>query len=388
MTSALMNVYRRADVAFVKGEGMWVYDERGERHLDFAAGIAVNALGHAHPRLVEALCAQARRIWHTSNLYRIPDQDRLAERLCAASFADRVFFTNSGVEAVECAIKTARRHFSARGERRYRIVTLEGSFHGRSMAAISAAGQEKLTAGFEPLLPGFAQVPPEDVDALAAAIDDETAAIMLEPVQGEGGVRPLSAEYLRAVRELADAHGLLLILDEIQCGMGRTGRLFAYEWAGIRPDILVSAKGIGGGFPLGACLATEAAASGMGPGTHGTTYGGNHLAMAVGNAVLDEILAPGFLERVREIGDVLGAALEDFARARPDRVVEARGTGLMRGLKLTDGHDPRAVMRRALENRLLIVPAGDNVIRLLPPLICEREHVAEAMRRLDATLAG
>ncbi|GAB4574083.1 MAG: aspartate aminotransferase family protein [Rhodothalassiaceae bacterium] len=386
MTSALMSVYRQADVAFDHGEGCWLYDTDGRRYLDFNAGIAVSSLGHAHPHLVKTLQEQAAKLWHTSNLYRIPNQDRLAERFVAATFADRCFFVNSGVEAIECAIKTARKYFYDKGApKRNRIITLEGSFHGRSLAAISAAGQEKLVKGFGPLLPGFDRVAPNDLGVLERAIRPETAAILVEPIQGEGGIRPLDDAYMRGLRALADRHGLLLILDEIQCGMGRTGKLFAYEWSGIMPDIVAVAKGIGGGFPLGACLATEDAASGMTPGSHGTTYGGNPLATAVGNAVLDEILKPGFLDHVVAIGDYLKAALLDLAKRHHNRVEDVRGRGLMLGLKLR-GIDPRDAVAKALSEGLLIAPAGDNVVRLLPPLIIDRPEVDEAVGLLDRTL--
>lgn len=386
MTSALMSVYRQADVAFDHGEGCYLFDTKGRRYLDFNAGIAVSALGHAHPHLVKTLQDQAAKLWHTSNLYRIPNQDRLAERFVAATFADRCFFVNSGVEAIECAIKTARKYFYDKGQpKRNRVITLEGSFHGRSLAAISAAGQEKLVKGFGPLLPGFDRVEPNDLAAMKRTIGPETAAILVEPVQGEGGVRPLSDAYMQGLRALCDQHGLLLVLDEIQCGMGRTGKLFAFEWSGITPDIVALAKGIGGGFPLGACLATEDAASGMTPGSHGTTYGGNPLATAVGNAVLDEILKPGFLDHVIEIGDYLAEKLAELARRYHNMVETVRGRGLMLGIKLR-GVDPRDAVATALSKGLLLAPAGDNVVRLLPPLVIERQQVDEAVELLGETL--
>ncbi len=385
--SAIMNVYRRFPVAFVKGEGAWLIDDQGRRHLDFCSGIAVTALGHCHPALVRALCDQAHRLWHTSNLYRIPEQERLAARLAQASGLERVFFTNSGVEAMECAIKTVRKHFADRGSPRRVIITMEGSFHGRSMATISASGQEKLTKGFDPLLPGFRQVPPEDPAALEAAIDEETAAVLLEPVMGEGGIRALSDDYLKAVRDLCDRHGLLLVFDEIQCGMGRTGRLFAFEWAGVRPDVLALAKGIGGGFPLGACLASEEAASGMTPGAHGTTYGGNPLAMAVGHAVLDVMLAPGFLDEVRAKAAHLERALRRLVEEAGDLVLELRGRGLMRGLKLAPALESRAFAEAAVDDGILVAPAGDNVIRLLPPLTISDDEIDEGLARLKTALA-
>jgi acetylornithine/N-succinyldiaminopimelate aminotransferase len=298
---SLYKTFARAKLRFVKGEGSWLIDEKGARYLDFAAGIAVNSLGHSHPKLVEALKNQAENLWHVSNLYEVPGQEELADRLVAASFAEKVFFTNSGAEALECAIKTARRyHFVSGNPDRFRIITMEGAFHGRTLATIAAGGQAKYLEGFGPKVDGFDQVAFGDIDAVKALIGEETAAILVEPVQGEGGIRPLGNEKLRALRQLCDDNGILLIFDEVQCGTGRTGKLFAHEWAGIEPDILAVAKGIGGGFPLGACLATNEAAKGMTPGTHGTTYGGNPLAMAVGNAVMEVVTEPGFLESVND----------------------------------------------------------------------------------------
>lgn len=388
MTSALMSVYRQADVAFERGKGMEIFDVSGRRYLDFNAGIAVSCLGHAHPHLVTTLQDQAAKLWHTSNLYRIPHQDRLAERLVANSFADKCFFVNSGVEAIECALKTVRKYFYDQGKpEKNRIITLNSAFHGRSLAAISAAGQEKLVTGFSPLLSGFDRVEPGDLAAMEAAITPQTAAILVEPIQGEGGIRPLSEEYMQGLRALCDKHDMLLVLDEIQCGMGRTGKMFAYEWSGITPDIVALAKGIGGGFPFGACLATERAASGMTPGSHGTTYGGNPLAMAVGNAVLDELLKPGFLDHVNEIAAYLKERLDDFAQRNHNLVETVRGKGLMIGVKLR-GVESRPAVAAALANGLLVAPAGDNVVRLLPPLIVERAHVDEALELLEKTLLG
>lgn len=388
VTSALMSVYRQADVAFERGKGMEIYDTAGRRYLDFNAGIAVSCLGHAHPHLVKTLQDQAAKLWHTSNLYRIPHQDRLAERLVAATFADKCFFVNSGVEAIECAIKTARKYFYDKGQPdKNRIITLDSAFHGRSLAAISAAGQEKLVTGFGPLLPGFDHVEPGNLAAVENAITPQTAAILVEPIQGEGGIRPLSDSFMQGLRALCDKHDMLLVLDEIQCGMGRTGKMFAFEWSGITPDIVALAKGIGGGFPFGACLATERAASGMTPGSHGTTYGGNPLAMAVGNAVLDELLKPGFLDHVAEMAAYLKERLDDFAARHHNLVEDVRGKGLMMGIKLR-GLDPRQTVAAALKNGLLLAPAGDNVIRILPPLIVEKAHVDEAMGILETTLTG
>ncbi|HUF57176.1 MAG TPA: aspartate aminotransferase family protein, partial [Thermohalobaculum sp.] len=355
MIPAVMPTYARAPLEIERGEGAWLVTRDGTRYLDFGAGIAVNVLGHAHPRLVEALTAQAGRLWHTSNMYPIAEQERLAARLVEATFADTVFFTNSGVEAIECALKTARKHQFEKGTGRTRIITFEGSFHGRSLAAISAAGSDKMTRGFGPLLPGFDVLPFGDHDALQAAVTDETAAILVEPVQGEGGVRPLPQACMRGLRQLCDQHGMLLILDEIQSGVGRTGRLFAHEHAGIRPDIMAIAKGIGGGFPLGACLATGEAASGMGVGAHGSTYGGNPLACAVGNAVLDEVLAEGFLDEVNRKAGHLRQRLAELGDSHPGLVAEVRGAGLMIGVKLTDRTEPRAVLGAARDERLLLV---------------------------------
>ena len=387
MISPVLPTYARAPLSFVEGEGAWLTDERGERYLDFGAGIAVNALGHAHPALVAALEAQARRLWHTSNLYGIPNQEALAKKLVAATFADTVFFTNSGTEAIECAIKMARKQFDAKGQpERHRIVTFEGAFHGRTIAAISAAGSEKMTRGFGPLLPGFDILPFGDHEALKAAIGPETAAIMVEPIQGEGGIRALPRECLRGLRAICDEHGALLVFDEIQCGMGRTGKLFAHEWAGITPDIMAVAKGIGGGFPLGACLATEAAAAGMTVGTHGTTYGGNPLACAVGCAVMDVVTEPGFLDHVSRVSGRLRQGLEGLVAAHPDVFEGVRGEGLMLGLRCRATNTD--VVRAGYDAHVLTVPAADNVVRLLPPLILSEAEAEEGLRRLDRAAAA
>ncbi|MBA3516102.1 MAG: aspartate aminotransferase family protein [Rhizobiales bacterium] len=385
--SPLFPTYARADLAFERGEGAWLMAADGSRYLDFMGGIAVNVLGHAHPHLVAALQAQAEKLWHVSNTFEIPGQRELGRRLVAATFADRVFFTNSGAEAIEASIKTARRHhFVGGAPERFRIITFEGAFHGRTLAAIAAGGQAKYLEGFGPKVEGFDQVPFGDRKALEAAIGPETAAILIEPIQGEGGVRPVPPEELRYLRDLCDERGLLLMLDEIQTGMGRTGRLFAHEWAGMTPDIMAIAKGLGGGFPLGACLATSEAASGMTAGTHGTTFGGNPLAMAVGNAVLDVVLADGFLDHVRQVGLKLKQKLAGVVDAHPDIVEGLRGEGLMLGLKCRISNAEVAAAARA--EGLLLVPAGENVVRLLPPLIIGEAEVDEAMRRLDAALAA
>ena len=385
MIAPVMPTYARAPIAFERGEGSWLIATDGMRYLDFGAGIAVNALGHAHPRLIAALEAQAHKVWHVSNLYEIPEQTRLAERLTEASFAETVFFTNSGAEAMECCIKAARKYWHEKGApQRNRIITFEGAFHGRTLATISAANQEKLVKGFAPLLPGFDHVPWGDLAAVEAAIGRETAAILVEPIQGEGGIRPAPDGFLKGIRRLCDEHGLLLVLDEIQCGMGRTGRLFAHEQAGITPDLMGIAKGIGGGFPLGACLATEAAASGMTVGAHGSTYGGNPLACAVGIAVLEEVLAPGFLEEVKRKAGLLRQRLAGLADAHPGLVVELRGEGLMLGLKLADGAKNADLVAAARDNGLLTVPAGDNVVRVLPPLTVAEDEISEGVVRLEA----
>ncbi|MBM6592959.1 aspartate aminotransferase family protein [Microvirga sp. BT291] len=383
VTSPLLPTYARAELSFEKGEGPWLFGRDGERYLDFGAGIAVNALGHAHPRLVQALTEQAGKIWHTSNLYQIPEGERLANRLTENTFADVVFFTNSGAEANEAAIKMARKYHAAGGHpERFRVITFEGAFHGRTLATIAAGGQAKYLEGFGPKVEGFDQVPFDDLGALKAAIGPETAAIMIEPIQGEGGIRPVPNAFLRELRALCDQHDLLLIFDEIQTGVGRTGKLFAYEWTGVAPDIMAVAKGIGGGFPMGACLATAEAARGMTVGTHGTTFGGNPLAMAVGNAVLDVILEPGFLQRVEKVGLLLKQRLAELKDRHPAVIAEVRGQGLMMGLRT---HVPNTdFIAAARAQKIILIGAGDNVTRLLPPLIVSDEDITEAFNRLDA----
>ncbi|KPP90410.1 MAG: acetylornithine/N-succinyldiaminopimelate aminotransferase ArgD [Rhodobacteraceae bacterium HLUCCA08] len=383
MIPAVLPTYNRAPFSFERGEGSWLIEADGRRFLDLGAGIAVNALGHAHPALVAALTEQAGKLWHASNLYHIGPQERLAEALVAATFADTVFFTNSGTEACELAVKMARKYRYDRGEDRTTILTFEGSFHGRSSAGIAAAGSEKLTRGFGPLLPGFVQLPWGDHDALAeAAGRPDVGAILIEPVQGEGGIRPLPDQCLKGLRDLCDEHGLLLILDEVQCGMGRTGRLFAHEWAGIRPDIMMVAKGIGGGFPLGAVLATEAAAACMGAGTHGSTYGGNPLACAVGCTVLEIVGDPAFLAGVNRKASLLRQGLEGLVASHPDVFEAVRGRGLMLGLKCTAANTD--VVQAGHAQAVLTVPAADNVVRLLPPLTITEVEIAEALARLEA----
>ncbi|MBX6320271.1 MAG: aspartate aminotransferase family protein [Rhodospirillaceae bacterium] len=382
MTSALIPAFARADIAFERGEGAYLFTADGRRYLDFASGVAVTALGHAHPHLVEALTEQARKVWHVSNLFRIPDQERLARRLADASFADMVFFANSGAEAVECGLKLVRKYQHETGApERYRVITCEGAFHGRTLATIAAGGQEKHLKGFGPKMDGFDQVAYGNLNELRAAITRETAAILVEPVQGEGGVRAASAGRLRGLRAVADDYGLVLFFDEVQTGMGRTGRLFAHEWAGVKPDVLATAKGIGGGFPLGACLATERVGRVMTAGSHGSTFGGNPLAMAVGNAVLDVLLADGFLDGVNRMAERLRERLERLARRHPAVIEEVRGMGLLLGLKCrVPNTELTARLRQA---GLLVVPAGDNVVRLLPPLVIDDSHIEEAAAILD-----
>jgi len=374
--------YARANLAFERGEGAWLIATNGDRYLDFTSGVAVNALGHAHPYLVEALTEQAERLWHVSNLYRIPEGERLADRLCAATFADFVFFQNSGAEACECAIKVARKYQSANGKpERYRLVTFEGAFHGRTLAAVAATGNKKYLEGFGPPVEGFDQVPFGDLEAVKRAIGKETAGIMIEPVQGEGGVRVASSAFLRALRQLCDDKDLMLIFDEVQTGFARTGDLFAYQHTGVEPDIMPIAKALGGGFPVGACLATAEAAKGMTAGTHGSTFGGNPLAMAVGNAVLDVMLADGFLDKVRKTALLLKQRLAELKDRHAAVLAEVRGEGLLIGLRMVP---PAAAMVDELRaEKMLTVSAGDNVVRLLPPLVIGEQEISEAVARID-----
>ncbi|MGZ5855253.1 MAG: acetylornithine transaminase [Xanthobacteraceae bacterium] len=382
MTSHLLPTYARVDLAFERGEGPWIVSTAGERYLDFTGGVAVNVLGHAHPYLVEALTAQAKKLWHVSNLFRIPEAERLAERLCAASFADLVFFCNSGTEAMEGVIKVTRKFHAANGHpEKYRIITFEGAFHGRTLASLSATGNKKYLDGFGPPVEGFDQVPFGDLDAVKAAIGPHTAGILIEPIMGEGGVRVVPNAFLRALRDLCDQHGLLLAFDEVQSGIGRTGELFAYQRTGVTPDVMALAKGLGGGFPVGACLATAAAGKGMTAGTHGSTFGGNPLAMAAGNAVLDVVLAPGFLDRVKQTALLFKQRLAEIKDRHPAIVAEVRGEGLLLGLRLNVPNNLMVDAARA--EKLLVVAAGDNVVRLLPPLIISDEDTREAIARID-----
>jgi acetylornithine/N-succinyldiaminopimelate aminotransferase len=384
-----MDLFAPPPIDFVRGQGVYLFTEDGDRYLDFIAGIAVNSLGHAHPAAVAALTEQANALWHVSNMFRVPGQQELAAKYVEASGLDRVFFTNSGTEAIEAALKTARKYFAAKGEpEKFRIITFEGAFHGRSYAAINAGGNPAYLEGFGPLMDGFDQVPFGDIEAVKAAIRPDTCAVLIEPVQGEGGVRAATTEYLKALRKLCDEHGLLLIYDEVQCGAGRTGRLFAYQWAdgGANPDIMALAKGIGAGFPLGACLATEDAARGMTFGAHGTTFGGNPLAMAVGNAVWDILADPAFMEQVNDTANYMGQQLQRLVDAHPDTVEEVRGKGLLIGLKLKASIVNKDVQAICRDNKLLIGVAGGNVVRLAPPLVVSTDEARQAIDVLDRAL--
>ena len=382
MTSHLMPTFARVNLAFERGEGVWLTATNGERYLDFTSGVAVNALGHSHPHLVAALMEQAQKLWHVSNLYEIPEDVRAAQRLCDACFADVVFFCNSGAEAMEGAIKCARKYQSANGHpERYRIITFEGAFHGRTLATLAAGGQKKYLEGFGPVVEGFDQVPFGDLEAVKRAIGTETAAILIEPLMGEGGVRVVEPSFLRALRELCDQHGLMLVFDEVQSGMGRTGELFCHQRSGVTPDIMALAKALGGGFPVGAFLATSEAAKGMTPGTHGSTFGGNLLAMAAVNATLDIMLAPGFFDRVQQMGLLFKQRLAEIKDRHPGVIAEVRGEGLLVGLRAVV---PAGELVDALRaEKVIAVAAGDNVVRLLPPLIINEQEIAEGIARLD-----
>jgi acetylornithine/N-succinyldiaminopimelate aminotransferase len=385
-TAHLLPTFARIDLAFDHGEGCWLTATNGDRYLDFTSGVAVNALGHAHPKVADAIAAQAKKAIHVSNLFRVPEQEKLGDRLCAASFADYVFFCNSGAEAMEGAIKTARKYHAANGSpERYRIVTFEGAFHGRTLATLAAGGQKKYLEGFGPVVEGFDQVPFGDLEAVKKAVGPETAAILIEPIQGEGGVRVPDNQFLRALRALCDQNGLLLVFDEVQCGMGRTGELFAYQRTGVTPDIMALAKALGGGFPVGAFLTTKEAGKGMTPGTHGSTFGGNPLAMAASNAVLDVMLEDGFLDRVKRTGLLFKQRLAEIKDRYPNVIAEVRGEGLLLGLRcVVPSGDLVAALR---EEKLLSVGAGDNVVRLVPPLVVSEAEVGDAMAMLDRACA-
>lgn len=378
----LYDTFARIGLRFTRGNGAWLISDNGERYLDFTSGIAVNALGHNHPKLVKAVEEQANKLWHVSNLFQSPEQEKVAERLCANSFADKVFFCNSGAEAIECAIKTARRYQYVSGHpERYEIITFEGAFHGRTLATLAAGGQQKYLEGFGPKAQGFVQVPFDDEKALRAAIGEKTAALLIEPIQGESGLRPVPTEFMQLLRRICDGNGLLFIVDEVQTGMGRTGKLFAYQWSNIEPDIMALAKGLGGGFPIGACLATKEAAKGMTPGTHGSTFGGNLLAMAAANAVLDVMLSDGFLDHVNAMANLFKQGLASIIDRFPDVVQSIRGIGLLTGLKcVVPNVELIAAMR---DEKLLTVGAGNNVIRLLPPLIVTEDEIRDGLHRIE-----
>jgi acetylornithine/N-succinyldiaminopimelate aminotransferase len=382
----LLPNYARVHLAFERGEGVWLVATNGDRYLDFTSGVAVNALGHAHPKLVAALTAQAQKVWHVSNLYEVPEAEHVAQRLCDASFAEVVFFCNSGAEAMECSIKMARKYHSANGApERYRIITFEGAFHGRTLATLAAGGQKKYLDGFGPVVEGFDQVPFSDLEATKRAITPETGAILIEPIMGEGGVRVVEPAFLRALRELCDRHGMLLMFDEVQTGMGRTGELFAHQRVGVAPDIMALAKALGGGFPVGACLATREAAKGMTAGTHGSTFGGNPLAMSAANAVLDVMLEPEFLDHVRKIGLLFRQRLAEIKDRHPGVIADVRGEGLLVGVQAVV---PAGELVDALRaEKMIAVSAGDNVVRLLPPLIISEQELAEGIHRLDRACA-
>lgn len=388
--SALYGTYARSPLAFERGEGVRLISQDGTRYLDFHAGIAVNALGYGDKHLVETMKAAAEKVWHTSNVFTIPEQERLGQRLVEHTFADSVFFTNSGAEALECAIKTARHYFWAKGEvERYEIIAFTGSFHGRTLGTIAAAGNPHYVEGFGPPLEGFKHLKPNDLSLVEPAITPKTCAILIEPVQGEGGVTAMSAEYMRGLRALCDKHGLLLILDEVQCGYGRTGKFFAHEWSGIEPDIMAVAKGIGGGFPLGACLAKGEVAKSMVPGTHGSTYGGNPLACTIGNAVLDRVMEPGFIEHVNQMGQRLTWHLQQLQQRYPQYVLELRGKGLLAGIRLPEKLVVREFVARLRDDhQMLTQGAGENVLRLLPPLVITEDDIKEAVDKLAAAFAA
>jgi acetylornithine/N-succinyldiaminopimelate aminotransferase len=387
-SSKLLPVHKRFDVTFSHGEGVYLFAEGGKKYLDFGAGIAVNALGHCHPKMVEAITNQAKKLWHVSNIYNVNELNKYADKLVAATFADYVFFCNSGAESLECAIKMIRRHFYVKGQpEKHRIITFTGAFHGRTIATISAAAKKKYLEGFEPALSGFDNVEFGNIDAVKNAITKNTAGILIEPIQGEEGIRVSDKKFIHELRKLADEKGLLLAFDEVQCGMGRVGRLFAYEHYEVKPDIISTAKAIGGGFPLGACLATEDAANGMTVGVHGTTYGGNPLAMAVADSVLDVILAKDFLPNVQKVALELKLMLTDLQKKFPDIIEEIRGVGLMLGIKINSKIENIELVKKFIENGLLTVPAGENVIRILPPLIITSQNVAEAKEIIEKSFS-
>lgn len=384
-SKSLLPVHKRFDITFSHGVGAYIFDDAGKKYLDFGAGIAVNSLGHCHPEVVAAVVDQAKKLWHISNIYNASELNNYAENLTKAAGFDYAFFCNSGAEAIECVIKMIRRYFFAKNQpQKNRIITFKGAFHGRTIATISAAGNEKYVEGFAPVLDGFDSAEFGNIDSVKSLITDKTAGILIEPIQGEGGIRPADKEFLQNLRKIADENGLLLAFDEVQCGIGRTGKLFAYDFYEVKPDIIASAKGIGAGFPLGACLATKDAASGMDFGTHGTTYGGNPMAMRIGNTVLTEILRDGFLENVEQVAAYLRSELEKTKLAFPQIIDEIRGVGLMIGIRINSNFLNTDIVKNLIDQGLLTVPAGDNVVRFLPPLIITKEHVDEAMEKLRA----
>ncbi len=385
-SSKLLPVHKRFDVTFSHGEGVYLFSE-GKKYLDFGAGIAVNALGHCHPKMVEAITSQAKKLWHVSNIYNVSELNNYAEKLVNAAFADYVFFCNSGAESIECTIKMIRRHFYVKGQaHKNRIITFAGAFHGRTIATISAAAKPKYLEGFEPALPGFDNVPFGDIEAVRNAVTENTAGILIEPIQGEEGIKVADKKFIQELRKLADEKDLLLAFDEVQCGMGRVGKLFAYEYYEVKPDIIASAKAIAGGFPLGACLATADAANGMTLGVHGTTYGGNPLAMAVANSVLDVMLEKDFLNNVQKVAAELKLELQNLQKEFPDLIDEIRGVGLMLGVKINQKIENTELVKKLIKNGLLTIPAGENVVRILPPLVITSDHVAEAKEKIRKAL--
>lgn len=385
----LLPVHKRFDVTFSHGEGVYLFDNDGKKYLDFGAGIAVNALGHCHPKMVEAITTQAKKLWHVSNIYNVNELNHYAEKLVNATFADYVFFCNSGAESLECVIKMIRRHFFIKGQpQKNRIITFTGAFHGRTIATISAAGKKRYIEGFEPALTGFDNVEFGNIEAVKNAISENTAGILIEPIQGEEGIRVSDKNFIQQLRKLADEHDLLLAFDEVQCGMGRTGHLFAYEHYEVKPDLIATAKAIGGGFPLGACLATKNAACGMTLGVHGTTYGGNPLAMAVAESVIDVILADGFLDNTKKVGTELKNELQNLAKKFPEIIQDVRGIGLMLGIKINDKIENNEIVKKLIAQGLLVIPAGENVIRIMPPLIITSDHIQEAIKKFDAAFTS
>ncbi len=387
-STKLLPVHKRFDVTFSHGEGVYLFDESGKKYLDFGSGIAVNALGHCHPKMVAAITNQAKKLWHVSNIYNVSELNRYAEKLVNATFADYVFFCNSGAESLECVIKMIRRHFYVQNQpQKHRIITFTGAFHGRTIATISAAAKKKYIEGFEPALQGFDNVEFGNIEAVKNAITENTAGILIEPIQGEEGIRVSDKNFILELRKLATEKGLLLAFDEVQCGMGRLGHLFAYDYYGVKPDLIATAKAIAGGFPLGACLATKDAASGMTLGVHGTTYGGNPMAMAVAESVLDVMLADGFLDNAKNVGAELKRELQNLMQKFPQVIQEIRGVGLMLGVKINDKIENTEVVKKLIEEGLLVIPAGENVIRIMPPLLITSQHVKEAVKKIEAVVA-